>query len=435
MAIGNVIRRIGFWTIDFLKGEGVRKHYREISSILENPFSSKSTKRREEMLTDLLLHSVETVPFYSSFNATALEEFPVVKKSIIQKDLEQFKSSKYRGKKLYKVATSGSTGTPFYLYQNTNKRKRNTADVLYFFSKVGHKLGDRLYELEVWRDHNKKDKIKVWMQNVVRFDVSKLTDSRINFFLQLLNKDKHYKTFLGFSSSYESICQYLDKLDQKLSIKNVRSIIAGSEYLNSYTKIAMGKYFNAPVFSKYSNEELGILAHQTISSGENFKINWASYFIELLDMEKDEPVKKGQMGRIVITDLFNYSMPIIRYDTGDVAKFSMNNGEHLHFEHIEGRKMDLIYDTKGNILSSFVVYTKFHPYYSLLKQYQFIQEGVKCYTIKLNVHDSFPFEQQLVEDVKKDFGEDAKVKIIYVDEIPPLSSGKRKKVLSLLNKK
>ncbi len=100
MAIGNVIRRIGFWTIDFLKGEGVRKHYREISSILENPFSSKSTKRREEMLTDLLLHSVETVPFYSSFNATALEEFPVVKKSIIQKDLEQFKSSKYLRQKI-----------------------------------------------------------------------------------------------------------------------------------------------------------------------------------------------------------------------------------------------------------------------------------------------------------------------------------------------
>ena len=150
MAIGNVIRRIGFWTIDSIKGGHIRRHYRDISSILENPFSSKSTKRREEMLTDLLLHSVETVPFYSSFNTTSLEDFPVVNKSIIQKDLEQFKSSKFLDKKLYKVATSGSTGTPFYLYQNIDKRKINTADVLYFLNKVGHKLGDRLYELEVW---------------------------------------------------------------------------------------------------------------------------------------------------------------------------------------------------------------------------------------------------------------------------------------------
>lgn len=435
MAIGNVIRKIGFWSVDFLKGGEVRKHYQDISSIIENPFSSNSIKRREKMLSDLLMHTVETVPFYSSKDATVLEDFPVVKKSIIQKDLEQFKSSKYINKKLFKVATSGSTGTPFYLYQNTNKRKRNTADVLYSFSKVGHKLGDRLYELEVWRDHNKKNKIKAWLQNVVQFDVSKLTDSRINFFLQLLKKDNQYKTLLGFSSSYESICQYLDKLDQKVNIKNIRSIIAGSEYLNSYTKSAMGTYFNAPVFAKYSNEELGIIAHQIIGSGEDFRINWASYYIELLDMEKDEPVNKGELGRIVVTDLFNYSMPIIRYDTGDVAKFSISDDNQLHFDHVEGRMMDLIYDTQGNTLSSFVVYTKFYPYYHLLKQYQFIQEEEKCYTIKLNVHDSFPFEKQLIEDVKKDFGEDAMVKIIYVDEIPLLSSGKRKKVLSLLNKK
>jgi phenylacetate-CoA ligase len=126
-------------------------------------------------------------------------------------------------------------------------------------------------------------------------------------------------------------------------------------------------------------------------------------------------------------------MPIIRYDTGDIAKAITNKEGILQFESIEGRKMDLIYDTEGNLISSFVVYTKFYPFYTLLKQYQFIQKTKKDYLIKLNIHDDFPFEEELIESIKMDFGDDANIEIEFVDEIPPLASGKRKKVLNLFS--
>ena len=124
-------------------------------------------------------------------------------------------------------------------------------------------------------------------------------------------------------------------------------------------------------------------------------------------------------------------MPIIRYDTGDIAKLGLNKDGLLELEQIEGRKMDVIYDSKANLVSSFVVYTKFYKYYHLLKQYQFIQQGEKEYEIKLNLqNDDFEFENDLIADIKSDFGEDSKVIITYVDEIPPLSSGKRRKVVN-----
>lgn len=147
-------------------------------------------------------------------------------------------------------------------------------------------------------------------------------------------------------------------------------------------------------------------------------------------MEEDKPAKLGGYGRIVITDLFNYCMPIIRYDTGEITKLiELENGQ-TKFKKIEGRKMDLIFDTKGNIISSFVIYTLFYNYYSILKQYQFIQHSEKEYEFKLNGLDKFLYEKELVENIKKDFGIEAKVSITYVDEIPLLSSGKRKKVVS-----
>lgn len=431
MNLLNYLRYKSFWLIDTLKGRKIKKHLNEISSIINKPQNPDSQRIRKEHLTKILKHASTTTPFYFDYkNTDNIEAFPVIKKTTIQEHFKDFQSISYLKKQSHRVSTSGSTGIPFFHFQNKNKRDRNTADVLYFSNQSNFKIGNRLFELEVWREHNKKSFYRSWLQNIKQFDVSKLTDSRIKNFINLLEKSNQEKNILGFASAYEQICQYLDRNKTDLSKLNITSVIANSEYLNHYTKTSLSKYFNTPVLSRYSSEEIGVIAHQTIDSQEHFIINHASYYVELLDLKEDKPAKLGELGRIVVTDLFNYCMPIIRYDTGDIAKFLKNDKNQLKFEKIEGRKMDLIFDTKGNIISSFVVYTKFYNYYTLLKQYQFIQQNKKEYEVKLNVIDKFPFEKELVKSIKTDFGDDAQVKITYVDEIPPLSSGKRKKVIN-----
>ena len=77
------------------------------------------------------------------------------------------------------------------------------------------------------------------------------------------------------------------------------------------------------------------------------------------------------------------------------------------------------------------LFHKFYNYYHLLKQYQFIQQGEKDYEVKLNLQgNNFEFEDDLIASIKSDFGNDSNVTITYVDEIPPLSSGKRRKVVN-----
>ncbi len=432
MSFLNVLRKRMFWLVDFLKGSPIKRHYKEIRDIQKAPFSSKCIKKREKNLKGLLDYAVLSIPFYKDFQEfQSFQDFPVINKKMIQDRFELFKSDGFKTDTLFKVSTSGSTGVPFKLYHNKDKRLRNTADVLFFSEKSGYSIGDLLFELEVWRGHNKRRKIKNLLQNTVQFDISKLTNSRIEHFLNLLEKSPQPKSILGFPSALEQICKYIDANKVKVEIKNLNGVIANSEYLNDYTRDAVKNLLGAPIYSRYSSEELGIIAHQTRLSGKHFEINWASYFVEILDMEKDVAAKEGTYGRLVITDLFNKSMPLIRYDTGDIAMFQEGNSCLL--KTVEGRKMDMVYDTAGNLLSSYVVYTKFYPFYDLLNQYQFIQVGQKEYHIKLNLKDEFSFEEELVESVKRDFGVDAKVSIELVDEIPPLSSGKRKKVVNMYN--
>ena len=429
----NTLRNKAFWALDNLKGGLIKKQLKEVELGIKHPNSDKAKRTKETHINNLIKHAVETTPFYSSYKtAKTISDFPVIRKTTIQDNFEQFQSQKFKDKDNFKVSTSGSTGVPFFLYQNQGKRNRNHADIIYFFNASNFEVGNRLYELEVWRGHNEKGKLKAWLQNAVQFDISRMTDERIETFLDLIKKDKQSnKTMLGFASSYEMIAQYLERKNIFLKDTGIIAAIANSEYLNPYTKETLGKHLDTQVLSRYSSEEVGMIAQQTLKSPNNFVINHASYHVEILNIDNDNPVKTGEFGRIVVTDLFNYAMPIIRYDTGDIAKLGLNKDGDFVLEQIEGRKMDVIHDSKGNIVSSFVVYTKFYNYYHLLKQYQFIQQGEKDYEVKLNLQgNNFEFEDDLIASIKSDFGNDSNVTITYVDEIPPLSSGKRRKVVN-----
>jgi phenylacetate-CoA ligase len=153
-------------------------------------------------------------------------------------------------------------------------------------------------------------------------------------------------------------------------------------------------------------------------------------------MDSDEQAEPGQTGRIVITDLFNYGMPLIRYDTGDIGAISQDSRKagNMYLAKIEGRKIDMLYDTKGNLVSSYLVYKNMWQYTEII-QYQLIQEGRKDYTFKINTDKRFTKEEKLIKEFKAYLGNDAIFTIEYVSEIPLLSSGKRKMIVNNYLKK
>jgi phenylacetate-CoA ligase len=435
----NKFRKYIFWFLDFLKGGRVRKHYKELYNILEKLSPEESKVMQDLNLKNVLNHAVNTTPFYKNYKKfNSLNDFPIINKNLIRENFKEFQSNTFQNKKFIPVVTSGSTGTPFKIYHDINKRLRNYADTIYFAESAGYNIGDKLFYLKIWSENNKKSPLQRWMQNIFPVDVLKLTDESISEFIELLNKDKSPKNILGYASALDMICKYIDKLGGNEK-NNIKSIIAISESLSQHTKEAMTKFFSVPVLSRYSNLENGILAQQSKEGENEYYLNVASYRIEIFDMKKDELLSsdKDDIGRIVVTDLFNYSMPMIRYDTGDVASMSfINKGQFKVpvLKNLEGRKLDLIYDTLGNLISSYLVYKNMWKY-TELKQYQVIQEDEKEYLIKLNTGSKFNRENEIISEFKSFLGNDAHIKIDYVNEIPLLASGKRKKVASTYLKK
>jgi phenylacetate-CoA ligase len=247
---------------------------------------------------------------------------------------------------------------------------------------------------------------------------------------QMLHKDNSIKCLTGYATFLATIASYFDKKGYTPDMFNIEIVISGAERLEPGAKTLLKKVFGCTVVSRYGNNENGFLAQQT-NDGDTFILNTAHYFFETLKIDSDEPAPYGDPARLVLTDLYNYAMPLIRYDTGDIviAGESGNTGSaNMVLTELSGRKEDMIYDTQGNKISPHFVALCFRSY-DKLPQFQLTQNTLKQFALKLEGTRGLYDDNDFRETIRELVGPDAIIEIERVDKIPHLSSGKFRKII------
>ncbi|MGV8995275.1 MAG: CoF synthetase [Flavobacterium sp.] len=416
-------RKIAFLIQDLLKGSTVTTHHNQVVEFYKN--SSEDSKNLSALLEHAKLH----VPYYNTIDASKIENFPVVDKTIIKSSIDKFRATNFLDKKVVTMTTSGSTGTPFTVYQDLNKKARNHADTMYFGSLAGYEIGNKMLYLKIWAKQRMSNPLLYKIQNIIPIDVISLSDHQIRNIIITIESDKGSTyNILGYVSALEQIIRYCENNSIIEIDGKVEGIITMSEGLSGETKQKLQKLFKSTVVSRYSNLENGIIAQQLIND-DRFFVNTASYLVEIISQDSNEVVADGTLGRIVVTDFFNYAMPMIRYDTGDLGSIERKDGK-TYLKTIEGRKLDVLFDTKGQVVSSYIMYKNMWQY-TEISQYQLIQTEEKSYLFKINCEGDFAKESQLIGEFKEYLGSDADFKVEYVKEIPLLNSGKRRKTVNL----
>ncbi|WP_342560331.1 hypothetical protein NSQ95_03825 [Psychrobacillus sp. FSL W7-1457] len=414
------LRGTVFWGVDALKGKTIKQHYQHIKQIMESNTSNN------KQLQSICSHACNTVPFYKSFKSSNFNDLPVVTKNHYKEMYPSFQSEIHLNNVYHQMSTSGSTGTPFTVNQDKAKRERTMAEVIYFNEIEGQTLGQKYMYFKAWPE--KRTKLEKLKQNLVPVDVLRLDEDALESIRDTLKKDKQINSCLAYASSYEILSNYIYNKGDTPDMYNLNVIFSSSSLLKEETREKLEKIFGCPIIDRYSNQENGILA-QTKSNDQVFKVNRASYYIELLSLDSDEPAKPGELGRIVVTDLYNHAMPIIRYDTGDLAISDDLDRQNIStLRSIQGRRIDMVYDTQGNVLTPHTISVHMKKY-KQLKQWQFIQEDKTYYILKVNGAEGIYMKDDFVDSFKKILGEDALVEVKYVNEIPVLSSGKFKNTI------
>ena len=425
MILDERLRWMGFWMLDKTKGGKIREYYDQIRYAWKEGSSVEETEKK---IQDLIAHAVKTTDFYKDYpEDISLKDLPVVNKDTFRQQYDRFISSTYKDAPDNRVmCTSGSTGTPLRMIQNRDKIRHNTAGGIFLGAAAGYYIGMKEAFIRVWVNNVKKSKFQLIQENMIMMDSSRMDEQALAEMFHTIEKKK-VKCLVGYSSALGELSDYIRKSGKDCSNCSVRAIIPISETMPEPVRRTLEKQFGCPVRAWYSNEENGIMGLQN-EKDEGYRIDTETYYYEILKMDSDEPAEQGELGRIVITDLFNYAFPILRYDNGDtaVAVCKEKNGRFkLYLSELYGRRSDLIYDCKGNAVTPYIITNNLWDIEGV-KQYRFIQEDVKDYTIWLNGDPAKMDQEEILGRIRPYLGDEARIKVEIVDEIPVLASGKRK---------
>lgn len=431
--------RTFFWMNDFFHGSPIGKPYKNIKRIMETS-ECEGRLLVNAALELILKHAQEYSFYYRKYKSFNLKDYPVMNKALLIEHADEIKIPEQYipGQKgtLFIQRTSGSTGTPFAVPQDTRKRERRIADLKYFNQLVGFKSHEPLIHLRIWNQWQNKNVRQIRKENIYPFNIADMGEKRLKELCELIIATKCV-AIRGYASSFDLLAKYV-KNHSEYKFPHLRICIAGSEALGDDTRYNVKKFLGCEIISQYANEECGILSQERITTAETNNVmylNHADYIFEFLKLDSDKPAEYGELARIVITDLHNFAFPMIRYDCGDVGIMlppdRYSNGYPI-LGRLYGRRMDVCFTTTGKPFSPMSI-GRTLKHYDKIVQWQFIQKGAKTYVLKLIMNDCDDIQGYMVSAIdvlKTILGQDAEIVLDEVEDIPVLASGKRKPVVN-----
>jgi phenylacetate-CoA ligase len=215
-------------------------------------------------------------------------------------------------------------------------------------------------------------------------------------------------------------------------------IIATAMVLHDFERRLIEEVFARPVTNRYGCEELSLIACEC-ERHEGLHINADGHYVEILRAD-GSPCGPGEVGRVVVTDLLNHAMPLLRYEVGDMAAWSPRTcscGRGLPLvEKIEGRVADYVVTPRGEWISGISLTENFAVLVPGIAQLQIVQEAIDRFTFRIVRGADFgpPSRKRIGELVAERFGREVAYECEFLERIPQEPSGKYRFCISKVNR-
>jgi phenylacetate-CoA ligase len=409
------------------------RHLEYLRYLRQTQFDPPDVVRARQLaaLKVTLRHAYETVPYYraawrkagvhpSDVNSLAdLEPLPILTKDDIRRHERDLISSAFDASKLRVKRTSGSTGVPLTIRIDEPGVQWKTACTIRSDEWSGYRLGQRV--AKVWgnpeyRHFGLKGRLRNFLfDRAVYLDTLDLNDERIAEFAATIRRHRPGLIFGHAHSLYLLACSL-----KKSGVMDVRpnGIISTAMLLHDWQRTVIEQVFDCPVTNRYGCEEVSLIASEC-ELHQGLHINADSIYTEI-----------GDSGKLIITDLSNRAMPLVRYQVGDVVVGSgrvCRCGRGLPMiERVEGREADYVVTPSGRLISGISLTENFALLIPGTAQIQIVQESLHSLRLRLVKGDDFTDDglRKIAELVGELFGPSVRHDVEFVDAIPQEPSGK-----------
>lgn len=343
-------------------------------------------------------------------------------------------------------STSGTTGSPFRFSYNLESEHWRQAVKLRGYGWGGYQPGQRT--VHYWGPPAArpagmkllKTQLDRALRREVYVDCARQSEPDLRATVALLRQLRP-ATLVGFTQATVELARFI--VQNGLRDWPAMNVLCGAERLYPQDRPILEQAFSRPggVYETYGCREFMLIASEC-EAHTGLHVSMENLIVEILD-EAGRPAAAGQAGHVVVTDLHNLGMPLIRYRTGDMAVAAQDSasagtsadrcpcGRGLsRISSLEGRQADLLRGRDGRGIPGIIFNSVFANLGGKVGQFQAVQR--RDGHIDLKVVPGPEFDDSVVDSVLsrlRPYLGDTPLSVAVVGEIPPQPSGKRRHVV------
>jgi phenylacetate-CoA ligase len=352
---------------------------------------------------------------------------PLLNKRDIAEHTQALLSSEFDRAALIQAKTGGSTGQALTVYFDTRCQEARNAAAMRSDRWAGWDLGRKV--AAVWGNPPQADTVKKRLRNllldrVFYLDTMRIDDASIDRFVQQWRRERP-ELLYGHAHSIYMLATCLRRLQIEL---RPRGIITTSMMLLEPERRVIEAVFQCPVTNRYGCEEVGLIASEC-ERHHGLHINADHVLVEFLRDDGSE-AQPGEEANIVVSDLVNRGMPLIRYQVEDLGISSDREcpcGRGLPMmERVTGRQADFLKRADGSFVAGVSLVERTLTAIPGIEQMQLIQE--ELLRVRAKVVKGREFDQaskrKLSDELQQVFGAHTTIEIEEVAGLERTRAGK-----------
>jgi len=389
-------------------------------------------------LKDTVEYANRWVPYYRNLwkqigfdprDVRSLDDFrrlPVTEKQIVKQDPLQFVSEEFRGLRLYRGSTSGTTGKPLATYKDRGCYQRTWA----FLER----------QRRIWGIRHRRPRISIGVRPIVpmsqttapfwRHDLTENNWLFSNFHLSTANLDRCVDKIAEIQpeeiNGYPSGVSMLAVRVLERGVKTIRpkTVITTAETLYPGQREVMESAFGCKIADEYGSGEVVVWVAQCPHG--TYHVSHEFGFIETV--QGNESVH-GVPGEVLGTGFVNRAQVFVRYRLGDTVMLPSQpvncacGWQSETVDQIVGRTDDILYTPDGRALGRLDIVMKG---ITGVAEAQLVQDRTDHLTVNLVPDDGVvpQIEHTIRERLFKLFGPRMQFDFVWVDRIERTRAGK-----------
>lgn len=366
------------------------------------------------------------------------KDIPILTKDIIRKEGMDLVSDEIRKRGGYSNTSGGSTGEPVRFFQDKEYFSHNFGDKILFGVLNGKKPGEK--EIKLWGSERDilqgsiglKEKAINWCFNRKFLNSFVLTPELVKSYVKIINHEKP-KQIWAYADSIYQLAKFIN--ENKIKVYSPQNIISTAGVLyDEMRKEIERAFYNSNLINQYGSREAGVIGCE-IGKKDGMRIFEHSVKVEIVN-ERTKEISDSGEGDLLVTNLTNYTMPLIRYHIGDMGEISNNfegyDGSFSILKKLTGRTNAHLKTQDGSLVHGEYVT---HLFYNKnwIENFRVIQhdyEDIEFQIVLKRGCKAINEElEQMKDDLKKVIGE-CTIDVNYLNVIPKLKSGKYQFVIS-----